>query len=537
MDLIGSFFARKIKIEAGLDIEYHRRQETTVMTQKSSTFLAAILAATLAPASAAPGGDRSITIYNQNFAVVREAVPMTLTSGVNHVAFNDITYHVEPDSVVLRDPDPGHTLKVLEQNYRADPVSQDLLLSLYEGKTLEFQVQKGDRTEIVVGKLIRSGYVPHMSSIYDGEYRSRQIGLAYGGAGQPLVEVNGKLQFSLPGMPLFPALTDDSVLKPTLEWSLVSDRTGPASAELAYVTGGLNWEASYNVQAQNGTDKVNVTGWVTVDNESGKTFENAKVKLMAGDVRKLDNDGRQAYAQFAARAVYADSAQQSVAAKAFDDYHLYTLAQPVTLRDREVKQVEFLRAEGVLAKTVYVYDGLSFDDARNYGQQYQGYIDDPSYGSSLNKKVWVEREIVNSEANHLGESIPKGKVRFYRTDDDGQLEFTGEDTVDHTPKNETMRFVTGCASDLTGDRKQISYKRSNSGSTNVSDESFVITLHNHKAAPVDIRVVEHLYRGMNWTITDHSHTFLKKDSRTIEYNVTVEPEVEQKITYTVHYTW
>ncbi|HEX5324313.1 MAG TPA: hypothetical protein VFW40_11040, partial [Capsulimonadaceae bacterium] len=231
----------------------------------------------------------AITIYNQQFAVVRETVPLTLTKGRNHVQYGNITTHLEPDSVILRDATGKHNLRIIEQNYRADPISEGLLLSLYEGQTIDFQIQDGNTTKIVQGKIIRSGYVPHYSAFseYGYEYQQAQQAYTAEGSGEPLIEVDGKLQFGLPGKPLFPSLSGDTVLKPTLDWTLESDEDGPVDAELAYITGGMTWKADYNVVMPQTDDLLDLVGWVTMDNETGMTFENAKIKLMAGDVNKL----------------------------------------------------------------------------------------------------------------------------------------------------------------------------------------------------------------------------------------------------------
>ncbi|MBV9849096.1 MAG: hypothetical protein JO250_05340 [Armatimonadetes bacterium] len=482
------------------------------------------------------GAGRALTIYNQNFAVVRETVPLSLSAGVNHLTFSDITYHLEPDSVVLRDPTGQRALQILEQNYRADPISQELLLSRYEGKTIDFQTRVGDHTEIVPGKIIRSGYVPHNTAFnYDQAYYAGQAAYAYGGGGQPLIEVNGKLQFALPGTPLFPALADDSILKPTLDWTLRTDRAGPLNAELAYVTGGMSWKADYNVVSpQQGSD-LDLVGWVTMDNQSGRTFENARIKLMAGDVNKVQPQhqygGGFGGGAFAARSEMAPP----VTEKAFDEYHLYTLQRPATLRDRETKQVEFVRAQGVHSAIVYVYDGAYIDPGQYYNWTYETIRSQPSYGTQSNPKVWTMREIVNSQANGLGIPLPKGRVRFYRKDADGQLEFIGENEIDHTPKDETLRVYTGNAFDLAGERRQTNYNLASGNS--MLDESFEIKVRNHKATPVEIRVVEHLYRGLNWTITEHSLPFLKTDAHTMEFHVPLAPDQEKTITYTAHYTW
>ncbi len=245
----------------------------------------------------------SLTIYNQDFAVVRQDVPLDLKSGVNQINVSEITMHLEPDSVILRDPTGKHAVQVLEQNYRADPVSEPMLLSLYEGKTIDFEVATPQGQQIVKGKIIRSGYVPHnyfAMNRYGQNYYQGQMAVA---AEQPIIEVNGQLKFSLPGTPIFPSLTDDTILKPRLEWMISTDKPGKFPAEFSYVTGGMSWQADYNIVAPEKGDLVDIVGWVTIDNQSGKTFENSRIKLMAGDVNKIQpGQAGQAYAMKAAMA-------------------------------------------------------------------------------------------------------------------------------------------------------------------------------------------------------------------------------------------
>ncbi len=229
----------------------------------------------------------SLTIYNQDFAVVRQDLPLDLKSGENQVNVNDITMHLEPDSVVLRDPTGKHAVQVLEQNYRADPVSEPMLLSLYEGKTHRLRGWTPENGQIVKGKVIRSGYAPHnyfAMNRYGQQYYQAQMA---GASENPVIEVNGQLRFSLPGTPVFPSLTDDTILKPRLEWMLATDKAGKFPAEFSYVTGGMSWQADYNIVAPEKGDQVDIVGWVTMDNQTGKTFENARIKLMAGDVNKI----------------------------------------------------------------------------------------------------------------------------------------------------------------------------------------------------------------------------------------------------------
>ncbi len=477
--------------------------------------------------------DRALTIYNQNFAVVRQSVPLDLQAGLNRVTVSDITYHLEPDSVVLRDPSGKRVLQIREQNYRADPVTQELLLSLYEGKTIDFQVTEGDHTRIVSGKIIRAGTVASPDSVI---IQDDQTSPDTAASNQPIIEVNGKLQFTLPGTPLFPALPDDSILKPALTWTLQTDAPGPVNAELAYITDGLTWKADYNVVAPESGDTLELTGWVTMQNDSGKTFDNARIKLMAGDVSKITPVPKPYAVTYSSAGIDQDgAASPPVTEKAFDDYHLYTLANPTTLRDRETKQVEFSRASRIASKVTYVYDGLKLGENEDNGQNYENIRGQPDYGTESTTKVAAMREFVNSEANGLGIPLPKGRMRFYRRDTDGQLEFIGENVIDHTPKDETVRVFTGNAFDITGSRTQTNYKIDTD--KNFADESFAITLRNHKPVPIDVHVVEHLYRALTWTITAKTDKFVKTDAHTIEFVITLAPNEDKTLHYTAHYTW
>jgi hypothetical protein len=492
----------------------------------------------LAFASTIFAAQPALTIYNQNFAVVRDTIPLDLKQGVNDVRFRETTAHLETDSVILRDAAGKISLQILEQNYRNDPVSQELLLSLYEGKTIDFENDLGwGQKKVVPGKIIRSGYVPHSQQAmqrYGQTYYQSQMAMA-AGTTQPIIEVEGKLQFTLPGKPVFPALTDDTILKPEITWKLNSAAAAKFEAELAYVTGGMSWEASYNIVAPEKSDLLDVVGWVTMDNQSGKTFENARIKLMAGDVSKIQpREEMMDYAQ-ARGALMAAPAAPAVTEKAFEDYHLYSLARPATLHDRETKQVEFIRASGVKSERVYLYDGLKIDwnRWRSYGME--NIRNNHELGTEMETKVAVMREFKNSEANHLGMPLPKGRVRFYKQDEDKQLEFTGENTIDHTPKDETLRVYTGNAFDLVGERRRTNIKVDSNN--HWLDESFEIKLRNHKKQQVEIRVLEHLFRWYNWDITEKSDTFLKTNAQTMEFRVQLKPDEEKTIHYTVHYSW
>jgi len=455
----------------------------------------------LAVASVSFAADPALTIYNGGFAVVRETLPIDLKTGINQVSFAGVTAQVEADSVILRDIKGKAEFQILEQSYRNDPVTQSLLLSLFEGKTLEFirlETNKPDR--VVSGKVVRSGYDP----------RGRFV--------EPIIEVDGKLQFSLPGSPLFPSLGNDNVLKPTLNWKLNSASSGKIDAEVAYLSKGFTWEASYNLVATEKSDVLDVVGWVTMNNQSGMTFTDAKIKLMAGDVNRVEPE-YQHMSRVAALTAASMDAVKVVTEKSFDEFHLYTLGNPATLRDKETKQVEFVRATGVKAERIYVFDGA--------GHQYRG---DGSSG-----KVQVYREFKNSEANKLGIALPKGKVRFYSQDGDRQLEFVGENRIDHTPKDEVIRVLTGNSFDLVGEHRMTN--NTEDGSNRVVTQTFEIKVRNRKKEPVEIRVIERATHGGSWTLTAQSQPHEKKDATTFEFRVPLKPDEEKTITYTIRYTW
>jgi hypothetical protein len=479
-------------------------------------------------ALASAWADPSLTIYNQNFAVVRDTISLDLKAGVHDISFAGTTAQLEPDSVILRDPSGKVDLQILEQNYRNDPVSQDLLLSLNEGQTIGFLIRQQDKPDqIVQGKIVRSGYVAP-SQTFD------QFGNLIGqqpGSSQPIVEVDGKLQFGLPGLPLFPSLGDDTILKPTLTWKLQTSAAAKLDAELAYITQGLTWEASYNVVAAADSEDIDLVGWITMKNLSGKTFAHAAIKLMAGDVNKI----QPAQMRFRAMAMMESGAAQpaQVTEKAFEDFHLYSLPLPTDLKDGETKQVEFIHASGVHADRIYVYDGAQLNLDQWAGNP-AGLRQNSELGTESSTKVAIMREFKNSTANHLGLPLPKGRLRFYKKDGTA-LEFTGENTIDHTPADETVKVYTGNAFDLVGERTRTNFNIDSSN--NWADESFSIKLSNHKKEPVEIRVVEHLFRWINWNITQNSDPFTKTNAQEIEFRIPLKPDEVRTVTYKVHYSW
>jgi hypothetical protein len=461
----------------------------------------------------------SLTIYNQDFAVVRERIPLELKKGVNDIVFDGATLHLEPDSVILRDTG-GAPLSILEQNYRNDPLSQHLLLSLSEGKEIDFLVreqQKPDR--MVRGKVIRSGHVSEGNP---------------GASDQPVIEVDGKIQFSLPGEPLFPSLGDDTILKPCLDWKISSPKDFKSEAELGYVTGGMSWQASYNLVAPEHGDELDLVGWITMENRSGRDFSDARIRLMAGDVNRVSQPRAMANGAVSRMMKAVDELQPAVTEKAFDEYHLYTLERNTTLKDHETKQVEFLHATGIKAETIYLYDGGAVDWNRWGGALPGRRILEEEFGAEGGKKILVVREFRNSKENGLGIPFPKGRMRLYRSNG-SQLEFTGEDEIDHTPSDELVRITTGKAFDLVGERKRTNFAVNQA--ERWAAESFEILLRNRKKEPVEIRVVEHLLRWVNWEISENSDPFAKTNAQQVEFRVKLKPGEEKKLTYKVRYSW
>ena len=457
-------------------------------------------------------GDIALTVYNGGFACVREARELELREGENALRLTDMSGQLEADSVVLRETGgEPFGVDILEQRYVNDPLTESLMLRELEGRDVRFRVAgKDGEFHEETGRLLRSG--------------------SPGGAG-PIVAMADGVRFSLPGQPLFDGLDAAAYLKPSLEWVLRSGRAGKAPVEISYLTGGFSWEATYNLVApEEGGDEFALSGWVSVRNNSGKDYPDAELKLIAGDVRKLAQ--WQAWGG-AARRKAMEMPMASMAAlpaeRAFDEFHLYTMPRRATLRNGELKQIEFLRADGVHGSRQYVYEPLN-------GWYGGGRGDDRNAGLNDEKKVAVRIVVSNSETNGLGVPLPKGKMRLYRRDArDGRPEFTGESAIDHTPKDETIRLDQGYAFDLVAERKQTDFEVKVGVRRAV--ERFEIKIRNHKTQPVEVRIVEHLWRWANWEINQESAPHRKTASDRAEWTVEVPADGETVLTYSVLYIW
>lgn len=452
----------------------------------------------------------TVTIY-KDFAVVQDKLELSLQTGVNDITHYDITRQLEPSSVILAPTDPDWRIIVGEQNYLGTPLDQARLLEQFEGEEIGFSVTFDDHSTIKKGTIIRAG----------------KPAAAHTSAQSVIIEMDGQLSFGLPGTPLFPPLSDHRLLKPQLSWKLNSNKSGSTDANLSYLTQGFGWKAAYNF-IQSSKTQLTGAGWLTIENQSGKDFNQTKLKLVAGNVNKISAQplyrrNRNAVAMMA-------EADTGVSEKAVDEFHLYTVPGKLDLRSGETKQVQFLSGQNIGFQTEYLYDGaqLPYGYDSNYVRTQQ------DFGTQANSNVAIYKVVENTAKNGLGKPLPEGTIRFYEQDDDGALIFIGENRISHTPKEETVRVFTGNAFDLKGERKQTAYSTNKSSRT--VNESIQITLKNRKPEAVTFTVKEHLYRGPNHEINSQDQ-WTKTDATTITQKVLVPANSEKKVSYSVVYRW
>jgi hypothetical protein len=449
--------------------------------------------------------DVELTVYNQNLGLVKEQRTIQLKKGMNEVNFVDVASQIDATSVHFKSLTAPNEATVLEQNFEYDLVSRDKLLQKYIDKEIEIVRHlgvSGEKVETLKGTLL-----------------STQDGLT--------VKVGDNIYLNPTGEVILSKLPEGFVTKPTLSWLINSERAGEHKVEVGYLTNGIGWNADYVIVDDKDDKKIDLNGWVTINNQSGATYQDAKLKLIAGDINRVTPPTAGGYdrVMMAEKAAAAPQFEE----KAFFEYHMYTLQRTTTIRDNETKQIEFAAASQVPVKKLFIYDGGK-SPFYGYNQYSRA---DQNYGTQSNKDINVMLEFKNSKDNNLGIPLPKGKMRVYKEDTDKTMQFIGEDWIEHTPKDEMVRIYLGNAFDIVGERVQTDFKRGDDWVT----ESYKITLRNHKDEPAEIRVVEHLYRWSNWKITDNSQDFEKKDSRTIEFSVPVAANGEKTVTYSVRYWW
>jgi hypothetical protein len=480
---------------------------------------AALLAACSAPqrgGGTTPGKERTtpgvgVTVYNGGYAIVKEWRPLELTGKLNTIRFTDVAGQIDATSVHFKSvTDPAGT-NVLEQSFEYDLISADKILQKHIDHPITLVLQNGQE---VKGRLLSFDY--------------QQITLAVDDAAAPVQIVQ---RYPYLRNVKFADLPGGLITKPTLVWLIDAVRAGKHLVKVTYQTAGMSWNADYTAVIAPGDKAIDLSGWVTINNNSGGTYKDAELKLVAGDVNRAPQDQTIVTRSYARAAEVEDDRQQGFVEKSFFEYHLYTLGRSTTIPDASVKQLELFPPVGAVpAKKVYFYFGGY--DWGGYG----GVYTDRDYGDPGNKKVDIYVEMKNDKASGLGIPLPAGRIRVYKKDDaDGSLELIGEDRIDHTPRDEQVRLKLGSAFDVVGERKQTDFKANYDG--HVVTESFEVKIRNHKDEDIDVIVKEVMYRAVNWQITVQSHTSEKQDSRTVHYDLKVPKNGETVLTYTVKYTW
>ena len=446
------------------------------------------------------------------FALVRLDRELQIPRGRGTIQFTDVAALIDPTTVqFLSLTDPEGT-KVLEQNFQFDLVSQQKLLSRYIDRPVSVEQQSGDGIKLIDGTLLSSN-----------------DGLVIRGADGRIHALQAWSNVS------FGELPGGLITRPTLEWDVHSGRGGLQKARVSYQTGGITWWADYNLIFTEGADAnsgfVDVGAWVSLLNQSGARYEDAKLKLIAGDVHRLQPAPEVLMRKRAYESAIAADAAPGFEEKAFFEYHLYTLGRPATIPNNSTKQIElFDSASRVPARKQLVYDGAG-------GMYFHGGLNqEREYGPAPSTKVDVYLRFRNDKTSGMGMPLPAGRIRVSQQDKaDGSLEFVGEDKIDHTPKDEDVRVVLGTAFDVVGERRQTDFTVNTKG--RVMEEAFEIKVRNHKDQPVEVIVRENLYRWSQWTLIEQSMPSQKKDARTIEFPVKVAADGEATVTYRVRYTW
>ena len=422
-------------------------------------------------------GDLAVTVYNSNMGVVKDTRSFSLDRGYNDISMVDIAARIDPTSVRVNLSGQGD-ITVVEQSFQYDLLSPTKLLEKYLDDRVSLVTETGKEFE---GTLLG----------FDGS----NLVVEMDGGGVAMVSREQVTDISLP--PSRKGL----IVKPTLVYEVHASRGTQATAEVAYITDGMNWHAEYIAVLGEDDDSIDISSWVSIDNKSGATYGDARLKLIAGEVHRVSKKGPEMLDMVR---THAAAPPAPIEEKAFFEYHMYTVPRPTTIRDREVKQIQFLPETAIGAEKVYNFDAQKSENVR------------------------VVMEFENSEANNLGVPLPAGKVRVYKADDDGSLEFIGEDRIDHTPKNEDVKIYVGDAFDVVTVRARTDFDRV---SDRVTVESYEIKIRNHKDEAIEVVVSERIYG--DWSIRKSSHDYEKKKADLAEFRIPVDVDGETILTYTV----
>jgi len=434
----------------------------------------------------------AVTIYNVNLGLVKDQREIKLKGGTGELRFMDVASQIIPTSVHIKsliDPD---SLQVLEQNYEYYLLNPQKLLDKYVGKDVKLYYKNpySEREEIVTATLLSNN-------------------------GGPIFRIGDEITFGHPGRIIFPEVQENLISKPTLVWLIENNLSSVQKVEASYLTNGINWRSDYVVTLNDKDDMADLSGWVTIDNRSGATYKDAKLKLVAGDVNRVKDEHEYNDKMLRAAEAAAKPAAQ-FKEEEFFEYHIYTLERPATIKENQTKQISLVRAGNITVKKELLY----------YGARYYYYN---QHGDTItNQKVGVFVEIENKKEHNLGIPLPKGTIRVYKHDKEQSLQFVGEDSIDHTPKDEKFRIKLGDAFDVVGSRKQTDWKKI---ASDTYEAAFEISLRNHKKEDVVVKVVEPI--PGDWTMLSSSQRYEKTEAFTAEFKVSVPKDKETKITYRV----
>jgi hypothetical protein len=438
----------------------------------------------------------AVTIYNENLALVKDKRRITLQKGENSLAFREVSARMRPETAFLQSISQKQPLTVLEQNFDFDLLTPKKLLEKYVGKKIGVV-----KTHPTTGE----------ETVEEATVLSANNGV--------VIRIGDRIETGMSGGRLiFPDVPDNLRDRPTLVMNLLSKSNLPQELELSYLTGGLGWQADYVAELSSAEDKLDLLGWVTLTNTSGTSYKNARLQLVAGDVHQVQPELRRMVREQAV--VMAEGAQASkMAQEALFEYHLYTLDRPTNIFENQTKQVSLLQADNVPSQKEYLLKGQDYYYRNRYND----------LGTKM--KVGVFLLFTNAKSENLGIPLPKGIVRVYKQDSMGNVQFVGEDKIDHTPENEEIRLKLGDAFDITAERKQTDFKKlAGFGRFNyVFESAFLIELKNAKAEDVTVKVVEPM--PGDWEILSENLVHEKTSSSTATWHVKVPAKSSAELIY------
>ena len=448
------------------------------------------------------------------YAMIRQVRDLALDRGRNRLNFTDVAAYIDPTTVSFESLTAPDSTRVIEQSFQFDLVSTQKLMERYLDQTITVDQGSGEDMIQIVGRLL-----------------STEGGLVLAGEDGQIHSIRGYSNIHFPDLP------GGLMTRPTLVWDVATDRRGEHATRVTYQTAGLTWWADYNLVFTEGEDAnhgfLDVGAWVSILNRSGAAYPDARLKLIAGDVNRVEPVSPAAARMVLNSAVMEEAGVGGFAEKSFFEFHLYTLGRATTIPNNSTKQIElFPKVLGVPAEKRLVYYGLQ--------PHYYGYYGAPALdrelGLPMNTKVDVYLEIENAEQHGLGIPLPAGRIRVSQLDDaDDTLEFIGEDVIDHTPKDESVLINLGSAFDVVGERRQVEFQIDRNRRR--MEETIEVKVRNHKEQPVEVLVKETLYRWTNNDIFESSHQYERQDARTVHFPVTIASDDEVVVRYRVRYTW